>query len=93
MIDKTKAYEDRLDDSHSQAARAGNAALSLLEALLLMLLEKKVLEAHEVDEMFEAAILAHRHHVDEGKAPQLNEQIVSLLRRLQTSGNSVRLNK
>lgn len=81
----------QFDNDHHQAARAGSAALSLSEALILTLLEKGLLEEHEIDAMFEAAISAHDQQARSGHAPDLHASIAELLRRLQAHGNSVRL--
>lgn len=83
--------EVRFDNDHRQAARAGSAALSLSEALILTLLDKGLLEEHEIDAMFEAAISAHDQQAKSGRAHDLHTSIAELLRRLQAHGNSVRL--
>jgi len=75
------------------AELAGSAALSLVEAMILALVEKKIIEPHDVDEMFYDAIAAHEQHAENGESPQFNKAVASLLRRLHSEGNSVRLHQ
>ena len=76
----------RLND----AQIAGISALSLLEALMLQLVEKNILTVEDVDEAFSAAIDAHDSaHNEYGR--EANKQVVKILGNLQANGNSVRL--
>ena len=68
----------------------GICALSLLEAIILVLREKSLITEDELDDAFNAAISAHqnRHaqHTD-----QKNRIAATMLDRLRVHGNSVRL--
>lgn len=68
----------------------GAAALSLLEALLLVLLERGVLSGDELDDAFLAAIAAHRR--EDGVARDAKHDAAArLIERLRMHGNAVRL--
>lgn len=73
------------DDSVS-----GNAALSLIEALVLTLLDRRVVSEHEIDAMFEAAIAAHRAKSQRGYNQTLHEKIVAVLQRMQAESGASR---
>ena len=79
------------ESQHGATAIAGGAALSLLEALILTLQDKNMIEDHEIDAMFEAAINAHKHHEQESRQSAIHGRIAVVLQRMQIHGNSVRL--
>lgn len=64
------------------------AALGLLESLLILLVEKKVLSAEELDETFDVAINAFREAAEAGENGD-NLAAARLLERVQRSGNAV----
>tara|TARA_R110002096_G_scaffold126384_9_gene273230 strand:- start:235 stop:483 length:249 start_codon:yes stop_codon:yes gene_type:complete len=77
-------------DTGADAAVAGISALSLVEALLLQLMEKGVLSGDEVDEAFYAAIDAHQTaYCDYGDI--INKRVAEKLKILMVNGNSVKL--
>ncbi len=82
---QTRDIEERADTDIY-----GICALSLLEAIILILREKSLITEDELDDAFDAAINAHksRHaqHTDEK-----NQVAATLLDRLRVHGNSVRL--
>lgn len=68
----------------------GIAALSLLEALILVLADQEVISEEQLDEAFVAAIDANRNrHADHSN--EQNKVAAKLLERLRVRGNSVRL--
>ncbi len=77
--------EPGLDD-----ASYGVAALTLLEAVILTLQESRVITDDELDDAFAAAIGAHRS-AGNAHASDKSESAARILERLQTHGNSVRL--
>lgn len=77
-------------DLSNEGTVQGIAALSLLEALILVLLERGTLTDDELDVAFNAAIGAHRSH-NGGTRGSNNVAVARLLERLQVHGNSVRL--
>lgn len=78
-------------ESGEMGAEAGLAALSLLEALVLTLLDREVVTEDELDTMFEAAIEAHQQPSDRVTSSPQHRKVVAILKRLQVHGNSVRL--
>lgn len=72
------------------ATVCGIAALSLLEAVILMLQAKGALSTDEIDEAFDAAISAHIHR-HESHSESENALAAAILSRLRVDGNSVRL--
>ena len=82
------------DDHDGDTAPSGEifgiCALSLLEALILIMREKSLITEDELDEAFDAAIDAHRLRHDEHSGDQ-NRVAAMLLDRLRVNGNSVRL--
>ena len=84
----TDLHEDA--DRRPSAEATCIATLSLLEALILVLMDEGVLTADQVDDAFAAAIRAHED--DPEKAANSNQtEALRLLERLRTEGNSVRL--
>lgn len=69
---------------------SGRAALGLLEALLTILVEKKVLSQDEVDEVFSTAIDAFRAASQEEDNGHI-AAVARVLTRVQVDGNGVRL--
>lgn len=67
---------------------SGRAALSLLESLVLTLLERRLVAEHEIDAMFEAAIAAHRAQAAGGPNPELHQKIVKVLTRMQAQAGA-----
>lgn len=79
-------------DGQDKGYVVGQAALSLLEALILTLQDRELLQSDEIDDAFMAAIVAHRNHKpDSGEETCVQSRIVDLLERLRVQGNSVRL--
>jgi hypothetical protein len=81
------------DDQNAEPNHAsvhGIAALTLLEAIILVLQSKGALSSDEVDEAYDAAISAHLHHHEAHSAIH-NELAAAILTRLRVEGNSVRL--
>lgn len=80
-----------LDDlGHRQVC--GIAALSLLEALILVLIERNVITDDQLDDAFAAAIDAHRRKYDaQDETSEVDNRVAELLERLRVHGNSVRL--
>ena len=68
----------------------GICALSLLEAIILILREKSLITEDELDDAFNAAINAHKHR-HEQHTDEKNEVAATILDRLRVHGNSVRL--
>ena len=77
------------DGNHDQTIY-GVAALSLLEAIILTLVERDLISDAELDDAFRAAIDAHLHHAD-AHDDRTNRQVARVLERLRVEGNSVRL--
>lgn len=71
-------------------ASYGVAALTLLEAVILTMLERRIISEDELDDAFAAAIDAHRSG-GEGHGSQKNRSAARILERLRVHGNSVRL--
>lgn len=69
----------------------GGAALTLVEALLLVLVERNILREEDVDEVFEAAIAAHEKQGQEAGDPDGHAKISRILKRIHVHGNAVRL--
>lgn len=74
----------------SETAAYGIAALSLLEALILVLKERELITDAAMDEAFDAAIEAHRS-ANGVHSPRENARAARILHRLRVEGNSVRL--
>ena len=68
----------------------GISALSLLEAIILVLRDKQLLTEDELDDAFNAAIDAHQHRNEQHSNDQ-NRLAATILDRLRVHGNSVRL--
>lgn len=81
---------DSPENTPAPSAVYGIAALSLLEAIILALHAKGTLTTDEIEEVFDAAITAHRLR-HESHSDAENEEAAQLLTRLRVEGNSVRL--
>ncbi len=68
----------------------GICALSLLEAIILILREKSLITEDELDDAFDAAISAHKYR-HEQHTDEKNQVAATILDRLRVHGNSVRL--
>jgi len=82
--------EDETGDEAIDATVFGVAALTLLEAIILILLDRSIIDDADLDDAFCAAVDAHRSGVAPHGRPQ-NEAAARVLDRLRVHGNSVRL--
>ncbi|GLP85709.1 hypothetical protein [Tritonibacter mobilis] len=78
------------NDEVEQSNVYGIAAMSLLEAIILTLQAKGLLQTDEIDDAFDAAISAHRHNHEDHTASE-NDVAATILNRIRVEGNSVRL--
>ncbi|PVA09239.1 hypothetical protein DC366_15180 [Pelagivirga sediminicola] len=69
---------------------SGAGALSICEALLLALNDRKILPEIEIMGILEDAAAAHEAMSQSGAAPQVHTDAASLIRQIITGGNSVR---
>ena len=84
----TKTDENGRGDDEALVHAA--AALSLLEAVILILRDRQLITEDELDDAFEAAIAAHEENRQE-HATSTNARVARLLTRLRVHGNAVRL--
>ena len=82
--------QDHDENSGPTGEIYGICALSLLEALILIMREKSLITEDELDDAFEAAIDAHRQRHEQHSGDQ-NQYAAQILDRLRVHGNSVRL--
>ena len=71
-----------------QKDHAGMAALSICEALLLAMNDRKLLPEHEIIGVLRDA--AATHESDTGPDAELHRAVAALINRIITGGNSVR---
>ncbi len=69
---------------------SGNAALSIVESLLLALNDRKILPEHEIIGILEDAVTAHENMPDTPENPGHHASVAALIHRIIAGGNSVR---
>lgn len=83
-----------MEQHDSETSRAqdpeARAALTLIESLLLSLSDRGLIDGGDLDEIFDAAIDAHRNQEQE---TPISRAAAAILERLRTQGNSVRLRR
>jgi hypothetical protein len=84
------ALECRAMTNDDSLFHAGEAALGLVESLLLYLVDAKKLEPDEYAEIFETLIAAHEEAAIRTADPK-HRAIIHLLERVQSGQNGVRL--
>lgn len=69
---------------------AGNAALAILESLLLSLNDRKILPEHEIMGILKDAAAAHENAPTDGSAGAMHAGVATLINKIISGGNSVR---
>jgi hypothetical protein len=78
--------DSRVPSEHTRRLAYAEASILLLESLMLILLQRRVLSPADLQDAIDAAVETKEHLAQEGRHPEIAEVAAGVLRRI---GNSV----